>query len=132
MTTWILAVLGVFVAQTLLPAWLMLYDADDPKQRLRESLGPRDDAPPLPVYAERAKRALNNMYEAMPVFIILSMLIMIRGEESEPLAQTGAMVFFFARALYVPAYLAGVPGLRSAIWGVGGIGLGMMLYEVLV
>jgi uncharacterized MAPEG superfamily protein len=130
-TTWILAVLGVFIVQTLLPACLMLYAADDPRQRVLESLGPRDNAPPLPVYAERARRALNNMHESLPVFITLSLLVMIRGEEAVPLAQTGAMVFFFARTLYVPAYLAGIRGLRSAIWGAGGVGLAMIAYGLL-
>jgi uncharacterized MAPEG superfamily protein len=28
---------------------------------------------------------------------------------------TGALIFLIARALYVPAYLSGVPGVRSLI-----------------
>lgn len=39
----------------------------------------------------------------------------------------GAAVFLVARVLYVPAYLSGVPGLRSASWVVSWIGLALML-----
>jgi uncharacterized MAPEG superfamily protein len=48
-----------------------------------------------------------------------------------PLATTGATVFLVARVLYVPAYLAGVMGLRTLIWVASLVGLVLMLLPLL-
>jgi uncharacterized MAPEG superfamily protein len=41
------------------------------------------------------------------------------------LAQLGANIFFLARVVYFPVYLAGL-ALRPYIWGLGFLGLAMM------
>ena len=35
----------------------------------------------------------------------------------------GAQLWFWARVLYVPLYLAGIPYVRSLVWGVALVGM---------
>src|SRR5688572_10045074 len=106
----ILLVLALFVFQTLLPASFRCMGRD-PARPLSVALGPRDDPPPQSRMGGRAARALANMQEALPVFLTLALLNLFLG--TGDLALTGATVFLVARVLYVPAYLAGIPGLRT-------------------
>ena len=132
MIAWILAVLGLFVVQTLLPPALRyLLAGGDTTQRLRIALGPRDEQPPLSRLGGRAQRALDNMHEAMPVFLTLAMLHVIQ-KTAVPLADQGAALFLLTRVVYVPAYMSGMPGVRSAVWVVSWVGLGMMIAALVV
>ncbi len=124
----ILLVLALFVLQTLLPASFR-YLGRDPGRPLSVALGPRDDPPPQSRMGGRAERALANMQEALPVFLTLALLNLYLG--TGDLALTGATVFLAARVLYVPAYLAGIPGLRTLIWAAGVVGLVLMLIPIL-
>jgi uncharacterized MAPEG superfamily protein len=127
----ILAVLALFVIQTLLPAsFRYLLAGPGTAGRLKLALGSRDTQPPMPPAGARAERALTNMHEALPVFLALALLHVFRGSESA-LAVQGAWIFLVARAFYVPAYLSGVFGLRSLIWVASWVGLMMMLMALL-
>ena len=124
MVSWILAVLGLFVLQTLLPPSIRYLSAKEGLgARLGLALGPRDVQPPMPPLGARAQRALANLGEAMPVFLTLALLHLHFGL----VVGRGPAVFFVARVLYVPAYLTGVPGVRSAVWVGSWVGLAMML-----
>lgn len=126
----ILLVLGLFVLQTLLPATIRyLLAGPGAGQRLGVALGPRDQQPEMPALGGRAARALANLQEALPVFLTVALLHLIRGTASGT-PTNGAMVFLICRAVYVPAYLSGVPGLRSAIWMASWVGLAMMLVPI--
>lgn len=126
----ILLVLALFVVQTLLPASFRFLAGGDVGARLATALGPRDNPPAQSVHGARAERALANMQEALPVFLALALMNMIVGTSAE-LAILGATVFLVARILYVPAYLLGIPGLRTLIWLGGWVGLIMMLLPLL-
>lgn len=126
----ILLVLALFVVQTLLPNRFREPAPAGAPGSLSESLGPRDDPRPFTVIGGRASRALANMHEALPVFLALALMNMILGTAAA-MAITGGWVFFIARLLYVPAYLAGIPGIRTLIWAGGWVGLVMMLLPVL-
>ena len=125
----ILLVLALFVLQTLLPNRFRERPAAGGGSRLAEALGPRDDQPPLTRLGGRAERALANMQEALPVFLTLALLNLILG--TGDLAVTGATVFLVARVLYVPAYLAGITGVRTLIWLASLVGLVLMLIPIL-
>ena len=129
MVLMILLVLALFVIQTLLPNRFRDRGAACGGARLAESLGPRDDQPPLTRVGGRASRALANMHEALPVFLTLALLNLFLGTGT--MATTGATVFLVARVLYVPAYLAGITGLRTLIWIASVVGLVMMLMPIL-
>ncbi len=129
----LIAFLILFVLQTLLaPTISRLDNRTSLAERFRVAIGPRDgQAPlsPLSPLAGRAHRALVNLQEAMPVFLTLALLHEIHGASGGAVpeaARTGALIFLVARALYVPAYLSGVPGVRSVIWMGSWVGLGMM------
>ena len=126
----ILLVLALFVLQTLLPACFRYMVGPDMGAKLWLALGSRDNPPPQTTLGGRSERALANMQEALPVFLALALLNLIVG--SAALALTGATIFLIARALYVPAYLAGVPLLRSLIWGASLVGLVLMVAPLLV
>ena len=42
----------------------------------------------------------------------------------------GAAVWFWARVVYLPLYLFGIPYVRTAVWSVSALGLGGMLYRL--
>jgi uncharacterized MAPEG superfamily protein len=120
------AVLVLFILQTFLPPAIQYLGADGSlASRATVALGPRDTPPPMPVMAGRAQRALRNMMEAMFVFIPLALLAIVSGKD-QGLAMTGALTFLGARLAYLPAYMSGIVGVRSLIWGVGAAGLAMM------
>lgn len=128
MTIWILAVLALFVAQTFLPN-MFRYRRLAPEVRRQEvmkALGPRDEIPPAGVYGDRAARALANMQEALPVFLALALLLHSRSEIPQ-LGHVGAGLFLAARVVFVPSYILGVFGLRSAVWMLGVVGLFLMI-----
>jgi uncharacterized MAPEG superfamily protein len=114
----VLLVLALFVVQTLLPASFRYMGGGDTGRKLAAPVG------------ARAERALSNMQEALPVFLALALLNLIVGTAAD-MAITGATVFLVARVLYVPAYLAGISGLRTLIWLVGVAGLVMMVIPLL-
>jgi uncharacterized MAPEG superfamily protein len=123
----ILLVLALFVVQTLLPASIRYFGGGAGLgRRLLMALGPRDEQPPLTHLGERAQRALANLHEALPVFLTVALLHVIRST-AEPAALHGAWIFLIARILYVPAYLSGILGLRSTMWAVSWVGLVIMI-----
>ena len=123
----ILGFLVLFVVQTLLPAiFRYLLAGPGTGTRLKIALGSRDTQPPLSTVGARAERALTNLHEALPVFLTIALLLVFRGI-SDGLAMQGGWIFLISRILYVPAYLAGLFGVRSAIWIVSWVGLVMMI-----
>jgi uncharacterized MAPEG superfamily protein len=131
LVNWILAALAVFVVQTMMPATTRyLLAGPGTLARLRVALGPRDEQPPLSAIGGRSARALANMQEALPVFLTLALLHVMRGT-GDTTAISGAALFVAARIAYVPAYLAGWMGVRSTIWVVSWLGLGAMIVALL-
>ena len=126
MIFWILAVLALFVVQSMLPVCVRYALDKSDGVPWRTILGPRDEQPPMPVMGNRAARALGNLQESLPVFLTLALLHVIQKTEAG-LAGQGAAIFLVARVLYVPAYLSGIGGVRSLVWSVGWVGLGFMI-----
>jgi uncharacterized MAPEG superfamily protein len=92
--------------------------------------GPRDAGTPVGVLAGRAQRMFDNFKETYPIFIALTLGLAVTGRGGG-LADIGAWLWFGARIVYIPLYLAGVPWLRSLCWGVGTVGLVIMLTRLL-
>lgn len=126
MEFWLLAGLGVYLIQIYGAAAIYL-----PAEGLMTHMGGRDNLPEKGVLAGRADRALVNMKENLPLFIALSLLALIGDGADIALATQGAMIWVWARLAYFGLYLAAVPFLRSAAWGVSMAGLVMMLVSVL-
>jgi uncharacterized MAPEG superfamily protein len=126
----VLLVLALFVLQTLLPGRFREPPIDGVAPKLKEDLGNRDHVRPLTVTGQRAKRALENMHEALPVFLALALLNLIVGTAAGT-AVTGATIFLVARAVYVGVYVAGIAIVRSIVWAVSWVGLAMMIAPLL-
>jgi uncharacterized MAPEG superfamily protein len=72
------------------------------------------------------ERALRNFLETFPVFVAAIFLVHVLGREGA-LSQWGAGLYFSARVAYLPLYAAGVPLLRSLVWNVAFVGIGLLL-----
>ena len=90
----------------------------------------RDEQPePKGVMAGRAERALANLLETYPAFVALALALAVTGR-SGGAGAIGAAVWFWARVVYLPLYLFGIPYVRTAVWSVSALGLGGMLYRL--
>lgn len=96
---------------------------------MKVGLSNRDHLPEATPLGGRAERAAANTKENFMLFAALALTAQLAGLGEQ--ATVGAAVFFWARVVYLPVYLLGITYLRSAIWGVGIVGLGMMLMALL-
>jgi uncharacterized MAPEG superfamily protein len=96
---------------------------------MKVGLSNRDHLPEATALGGRAERAAANTKENFVLFVALALTAQLAGLAEQ--ATAGAAVFFWARVIYLPVYLFGITYLRSAIWGVGVVGLGMMLLALL-
>ena len=96
---------------------------------MKVGLSNRDHLPEATPLGGRAERAAANTKENFILFAALALTAQVAGLSEQ--ATAGAAVFFWARVIYLPVYLLGITYLRSAIWGVGVVGLGMMLVALL-
>ena len=90
----------------------------------------RDDMPAVEGWAGRATRAHRNMLESLVLFAILVLVAKVAGRSNATTA-LGAMIFFWARVAYALVYVAGVPWLRTAVWGVSIAGLAMIASQLI-
>lgn len=106
------------VGQLFLAAALMT------RQRgLKWNAGARDgDPPPLTGVAARADRAFRNFLETFPFFAAAAVAVVATGSGDAGTA-FGAQLWFWARVLYLPLYLAGIPYVRSLAWGAALVGM---------
>ena len=94
------------------------------------AVSPRDDWKNPTGMAGRIERAYFNLLETMPAFAALVLIVLYTGNANENTA-LGAQIYFWGRVIYVPAYLAGIPFLRTLIWTVSTIGLLLMFWELI-
>ncbi|QXX75904.1 MAPEG family protein [Methylovirgula sp. HY1] len=75
------------------------------------------------IKAGRAHRALANFVENYAPFVALDLGLIATGQTGG----WGAMIWVIGRICYLPAYILGIPVVRSLFWVVSIIGLLMML-----
>jgi len=121
MLFWILAALALYMVSIFLSVGLFL-----PRLGVLTGLGARDAPADRSVLGARADRAAENLKENMIVFLPLALLAFVVEGADMALAVQGAMVFVILRAIYIPAYMSGVPGLRTLAYGISMFGLLMM------
>lgn len=97
---------------------------------LGQAVGSRDEPAETGGYAGRFERAFYNMLETFPVFATLAIMVHITESWNQTTA-LGAQLYFWARVLYVPAYVSAVPLARTVIWTVSLIGMAMMAWVLL-
>jgi uncharacterized MAPEG superfamily protein len=109
LTTIILLVLALYMVQ------IFLQETSRFGFDLRGIVGNRDNLPELSVIAGRLDRAKNNMLESLPIFLALALLALVKGSDNGEVTRA-ASIFLIARVVYVPAYVSGIPMLRSLVW----------------
>lgn len=94
--------------------------------------GPRDEnLKPKSLAAGRAERASHNFRETYPAFIALALALAMDGDPSG-WGLIGAGVWFAARIVYLPLYLAGIPYIRSMVWLAANAGLAIMFLTIVL
>jgi len=93
-------------------------------------LGARDEMTDTSVFVQRAKRANQNMIEAMVMFAPL-MITVIITDSANDMTALGGWLFVAGRALYAPLYWLGVPVLRTFAWVAGLAGTVIILLQIL-
>src|SRR5215210_9195845 len=98
----------------------------------RWTASPRDEkAEPLRGVAGRLDRALRNFLETFPLFAAV-VLIAHLTDTHDALTEWGAQLYFWGRVAYVLLYAAGVPLIRSLVWNVATIGIGLVVVALLL
>lgn len=93
----------------------------------RWSASPRDEKmPPLRSVDGRLDRALRNFIETFPLFAAVVLTAHV-SDTHNALTEWGVQLYFWARVAYVPLYAAGVPLVRSLVWNVATIGIGLFV-----
>lgn len=90
------------------------------------AMGNRDNLPLPSPLAGRADRAARNTADSFILFVALAIVAHVAGAQS-PKVLLGAEVFFWSRLVYLVVYYAGIPILRTAVWGLSIVGLAMMI-----
>src|SRR5215204_4212189 len=97
----------------------------------RWTASPRDEkAEPLVGVAGRLDRALRNFGETFPLFVAVILVVQVT-DTHDALTEWGARLYFWGRVAYVLLYAAGVPLIRSLVWNVATIGIGLIVAALL-
>jgi uncharacterized MAPEG superfamily protein len=90
----------------------------------------RENLPPITGWADRAARAHRNMLENLVLFAALVLAAQVAGKANGVTA-VGSELFFWARLVYVPVFLIGIPWVRTGMWAVSVVGLVMIIIQLL-
>ena len=91
------------------------------------AVGPRDEGwPPLGKIGGRFERAWKNFIETFPLFAA-AVLMVDAMHATTATSALGAQIYIWARLIYVPLYVSGVPYLRTLSWIASLIGILMVL-----
>ncbi len=77
----------------------------------------------------RAKRAHLNLLENLILFAILVLVARAAGRLNAT-TELGAQLFFWARVAHAAVYIAGIPWLRTLVWGVSVVGMALIFSQV--
>ena len=96
------------------------------------NMGARDEIlpPPGPI-AGRLVRAQANFLETLPIAIMALIGVVVAGRTSQWTA-LGGWIWLGARVAYLPLYWAGVPKVRTMAFFASLIGLGMVIWPLLL
>ena len=81
--------------------------------------------------AGRLDRALRNFVETFPLFAAVVLVAHVT-DTHDVFTEWGARLYFWGRVAYVLLYAAGVPLIRSLVWNVATIGIGLIVAALLL
>ena len=95
------------------------------------NMGARDETPPpLNPLAGRLVRAQANFQETFPIAIVALIGVVLAGRESHTTV-LGGWIWLAARIVYLPLYGFGVPLVRSLVFLLSVVGLGVAIWPLL-
>jgi uncharacterized MAPEG superfamily protein len=95
------------------------------------NMGARDEElPPLNPVAGRLVRAQTNFQETLPIAII-ALAGVVLAERANGWTALGGWIWLGARVVYLPLYGFGVPKIRTAVFLLSLVGLGMAIWPLL-
>ena len=89
----------------------------------------RDDQQPITGIGGRVIRAFDNFMQTYVFFVALVLVGQVLDRHST-LTVAGANIYFWARVVYWPLYVLGVPMVRSLVWVVAVVGIVLLLIGV--
>ena len=90
----------------------------------------REGLPKMTGWAGRAQRAHLNMLESLILFAVLVFVAQLAGIHNAT-TLLGAQLFFWGRVAHAAVYIAGIPWLRTAAWGVSVVGLVLIFLQLI-
>lgn len=95
------------------------------------NVGARDEVlpPPNPMTG-RTMRAQANFLETFPIAIVALLSVVVANKTNATTA-LGGWIWLGARVVYLPLYMAGIRVVRTIVWAVSMIGIGMVLWPLL-
>jgi uncharacterized MAPEG superfamily protein len=124
-----LQLLGAAIVVGLVQLLWAAFAARAHQKDMKWAAGPRDAPMPLGGVAGRLDRAFKNFMETFPFFAAAVITVYLAGKLGT-LTLWGSALYVAGRALYVPVYAAGISGLRTLIWFVSLIGIGMIVAAI--
>ena len=96
---------------------------------LMAALGNRETQVDCNGFPARTDRAAKNMLENMVLFTALALVASVGGV-TDPHVELGARIFYWARLVYIPIYMIGIPVARTGVWAISIIGMGMIFASI--
>ena len=93
------------------------------------AMGNRDAEEDCNGFPARTDRAAKNMLENMVLFTALALVASVGGV-ADPHVELGARIFYWARLVYIPIYMIGIPVARTGVWAISFIGMGMIFVAI--
>lgn len=97
---------------------------------LMGAAGSRDDEVLTSGIGGRFERAYYNMLETFPVFVALVLIVQVTESWTSTTA-LAVQLYFWARVVYVPLYVIGIPFLRTIAWLVSMVGIVLLAWPLL-
>ena len=125
----------MIVAELVVINWALIVAASLIKSKawkpsgLMAAMGNREEAVDCNGFPARTERAARNMLENMVLFSALALVASVGGV-ADPHVELGARIFFWARLVYIPIYMIGIPVARTAIWAISCIGMGLIVVAI--
>lgn len=95
------------------------------------NVGPRDEQlPPANVLTGRTMRAQINFLETFPIAIVALIGVVVANRTSETTA-LGGWIWLGARVVYLPLYAAGIRVVRTIVYCISMVGLGMVIWPLI-
>jgi uncharacterized MAPEG superfamily protein len=121
----IFLVLLLLLVQVFLPGHYLVQQVGTAAQ-----MGPRDALPEPNQALGRARRAVNNLQETLPIFLTLGVLSIVLGEQGG-LSLLGGVLYLLGRVAHAVCYMRGLSPWRSISFMVALVGMGAMLIPLL-